>query len=300
LIERSGAYELGKRGRRAPHVGIALAFIHVVACLAFVPAFFSWSAFLVACALCYLTGAIGICLGYHRLLTHRSVAFWRPVEYAIATLGVLALQGGPVDWIATHRVHHAFSDTESDPHDSRRGFMWCHVGWLCGRNPARPSQTQMERFAPDIAADPYYRFLERTPLLWQIALGLVLFACGGWAWVVWGVFARLVVVYNVTWLVNSAAHLFGYRTYRTPGRDRSMNNWLVAGLAWGEGWHNNHHAFPFSARHGLRWWEFDATWWTIRALSFARIAHSVKLPTAEAMALHRLALAPEAAAESGS
>jgi stearoyl-CoA desaturase (delta-9 desaturase) len=263
--------------------GIALALIHLGAVAAAIPALFSWSGLAVAAVLYYLTGGIGICLGYHRLLTHRSMRLVRPLEYAVATLGVLAMQGGPIGWVATHRAHHAFSDTERDPHDSRRGFWWSHVAWLYRRNPARLSHADERRYAADLAADPYYRFLDRSAPWWQLGLAIVLFLAGGWSWVVWGVFARLVVTYHATWLVNSAAHLWGYRTFRAPGRDRSTNNWWVALLAWGEGWHNNHHAFPFSARHGLRWFELDVTWWTIAALALVRLAREVKVPTPAAL-----------------
>jgi fatty-acid desaturase len=158
------------------------------------------------------------------------------------------------------------------------------------RNPARLSGEGQRRFAPDLAADPYYRFLDATAFGWQVAVAAGLFACGGWSWVVWGVFVRLTATYNVTWLVNSAAHLSGFRTFRTPGKDRSTNNWWVAFLAWGEGWHNNHHAFPFSARHGLLWFEFDVTWWTIRLLKCIRLAHDVKVP--ESAILQRYLLRP--------
>jgi stearoyl-CoA desaturase (delta-9 desaturase) len=125
---------------------------------------------------------------------------------------------------------------------------------------------------------PFYRFLERTYLLWQVALALVLFAIGGLPFVIWGIFVRVVLTYHVTWLVNSAAHYSGYRTFFTG--DRSTNNWWVALLTWGEGWHNNHHAFPFSARHGLRRFEVDVTWYTIRVLAFLKVVGNVKVPTA--------------------
>jgi stearoyl-CoA desaturase (delta-9 desaturase) len=272
--------------------GVALAVIHLGAFAAFVPGTFSWSAVLVGFALYYLTGAIGICLCYHRLLTHRSMKLVWPLEYLASILGVLAMQGGPISWVATHRAHHAFSDTERDPHDSRRGFMWSHMEWLYRNNPARLSREEERRYASDLYADPFHRFLEVTGPLWQFALGVGLYAAGGWPWVVWGIFVRLVVTYHATWLVNSASHLWGYRTYRAPGMDQSTNNWFVAIVAWGEGWHNNHHAFPFSARHGLRWFEFDATWWAIKALSILRLAGDVKLPN-EATLQRRL-LAPSA------
>jgi stearoyl-CoA desaturase (delta-9 desaturase) len=270
---------------------LALLAIHLGACAAVFPVFFSWPALFVAFGLYYLTGAIGVCLGYHRLLTHRSMRVPRLVEYAIATVGALSMQGGPISWVATHRAHHAFSDTERDPHDSRRGFLWSHVQWLYRPNPAKLTRDAERRFAPDLAADPYYRFLDAAVPALQVALGIALFFAGGWSWVIWGIFVRLVVTYHATWLVNSAAHLFGYKTYRAPGSDQSTNNWWVALVAWGEGWHNNHHAFPFSARHGLRWFEFDITWLTIRLMAFVGIARDVKCPSPLALRRRLLAVA---------
>ena len=266
-------------GTRSIPTALALAAIHLGAGAALLPVFFSWTALLVAFALYYLTGGIGVCLGYHRLLTHRSLHVPRPLEYAIATAGALAMQGGPISWVATHRAHHAFSDTERDPHDSRRGFWWSHMEWLYRRNPARLTREAERRFAADLAADPYYGFLDAVAPALQLLLAIALFLAGGWPWVVWGIFVRLVVTYHATWLVNSAAHLVGYKTYRAPGSDQSTNNWWVALVAWGEGWHNNHHAFPFSARHGLRWFEFDLTWLTIKLLVILRIARDVKCPS---------------------
>ncbi|HTV74078.1 MAG TPA: fatty acid desaturase [Candidatus Acidoferrales bacterium] len=276
------ATERRRRGRLA---GIALGTIHLAALAAFVPRFFSWPAVAVCWVLVYVTGGIGICLGYHRLLTHRSLRVPKLLERAIVTCGALALQGGPITWIATHRAHHLYSDTDRDPHNARRGFFWSHVGWLFCYNPARLTRAQELRAARDIASDPYYRFLESYAILVQLALAAVLFACGGISWVIWGIFVRLVVTYHVTWLVNSSSHMTGYRRYRTD--DLSTNCWWVALLASGEGWHNNHHAFPFSARHGLRWYEFDATWVAIRVLALAGLATNVRTPSA-AM-LHRFA-----------
>lgn len=276
-------------GERSVVTGAALATIHLGACAAFVPALFSWSGLAVAFVLYYLTGGLGICLGYHRLLTHRSVRLAKPIEYVVATLGALAMQGGPIAWVATHRAHHKFSDTERDPHDSRRGFYWSHMAWLYARNPARLDRKDERRFCADLYAEPYYRFLETAAPWLQIALGLALFALGGWSWVIWGIFVRLVVTYHATWLVNSAAHLAGYRTYRAPGSDRSTNNWFVALLAWGEGWHNNHYAFPFSARHGLGRFEIDVTWSTIALLAAVGLARDVRIPSAALR--DRLALA---------
>jgi stearoyl-CoA desaturase (delta-9 desaturase) len=257
--------------------GIALGLIHLGALAAFLPMFFTWQALLVGFFLYYLTGGVGITLCYHRILTHRSLVVPKWVEYGTAILGTLALQGGPIDWVSTHRAHHAYSDTDRDPHNARRGFWWSHVAWLYEPNPARLTRAEELRFSPDLVKDPFYRVLDRIPLLLQIALGVVLFMLGGWPFVVWGIFVRLVVTYNVTWFVNSASHMFGYRTYAAG--DLSTNNWWVAMLAWGEGWHNNHHAFPFSARHGLKRWEIDMTWITIRQLELLGLAKSVKLPT---------------------
>lgn len=278
-------YALGKRD---PMVAVVLGAVHLGACAAVFPGLFTWSGVAVGVVLYYLTGAIGICLGYHRLLTHRSIRLPRVLEYAVTILGVLAMQGGPIAWVSTHRAHHAFSDTPRDPHDSRRGFLWCHVEWLYRRNPARLSRSDQARYAHDLASDPFYRFVDKTAFGWQVALAIVLVALGGWSWLVWGVCVRLVATYHVTWLVNSAAHLFGSREFRAPGRDRSTNNWFVAFLAWGEGWHNNHHAFPFSARHGLHWHQIDFTWITIDVLAKLHIAKDVKIPTPDMRARRSL------------
>ena len=277
-------------GRRTPAwvnlVGLAV--VHLGALCAFIPGTFHWSALIVLVVLYYSTGAWGICLGYHRVLTHRSLKLAKPLEYAAALLGVLALQGDPIDWVSTHRAHHAHTDKEGDPHDIHRGLLWSHMEWLYKPNDAMLSVEEQQRLAPDLANDPFYRFLEKSNLWWTIGLGVVLLAVGGWSWLVWGVFVRIVITYHITWLVNSAAHYSGYQSFRTG--DRSTNNWWVALLAWGEGWHNNHHAFPFSARHGLRWFEFDATWWTIKVLAWLKLARDIKLPTPQM--LQRLRVNP--------
>jgi stearoyl-CoA desaturase (delta-9 desaturase) len=259
--------------------GIALLAIHVGALLAFFPAFFSWSAIVVAIVITNLTGAFGITLCYHRMLTHRALRMVRPLEIATAILGALAFQGDPIDWVATHRIHHAHADRKGDPHSIRRGLMWAHVSWLFRTNENLPTDEQRKRYTPDLWNDPVYQALRYLYVPMQIALAVLLFALGGWSWVVWGIFARLVFTYHATWLVNSAAHAFGYRTYRTP--DRSVNSWFVALISWGEGWHNNHHAFPFSARHGLRWFEFDPTWWTIKLMAAMKLVDKVRVPTRE-------------------
>jgi fatty-acid desaturase len=266
----------------------ALIGIHVVALLALWPGFFSWSALAVAAGLAYITGAIGVTLGYHRTLTHRSLRLRWGLEYVVATLGTLAMQGAPIEWVATHRVHHAHSDHEGDPHTVRRGVTWAHVKWLLVKNRYVPSLQERARHCPDLVSDPYYRALSLASVPLQVALALVLLAIGGWPWVIWGIFVRLVFTYHTTWFVNSASHWSGYRTFKTD--DRSTNSWWVALVSFGEGWHNNHHAFPFSARHGLAWFELDVTWWHIKILQWLRLADCVRLPSQQMM--RRYALAP--------
>jgi fatty-acid desaturase len=261
--------------KRGTAVGLLV--LHLGALAALVPMFFSWWALAVAVGLYYLTGGIGVSLGFHRILTHRSLRCPRWLEYALAVCGTLAMQAGPISWVSTHRAHHAHTDRDGDPHDVHRGLTWAHLTWLYRENAARPEAAEQLRLTPDLSAIPFYRFLDRTYLFWQIALGGLLFAAGGWPFVVWGIFVRTVFTYHITWLVNSAAHHSGYRSYRTG--DESRNNWWVALLTWGEGWHNNHHAFPFSARHGLRWFEVDTTWLAIRMLAAVKLARDVRLPT---------------------
>ncbi len=253
--------------------------IHLCALAALLPALFTWKAVITMIVLCILTSAIGISLCFHRSLTHRGLRLIKPLEYITAFFGTLALQGGPITWVATHRQHHAATDAEGDPHGADRGFLWSHMAWLFAKNRNVPSADDRVRLARDLASDPFYRFLDKYDVPIQVALGVALYFFGGLPAVVWGVFVRLVLMYHSTWFVNSASHMFGYRSYKT--NDLSRNNWWVAILSWGEGWHNNHHAFQFSARHGLRWFEFDPVWWIIKALAWVRLAREIKVPTIE-------------------
>jgi stearoyl-CoA desaturase (delta-9 desaturase) len=269
-----------KREQRDYTIFVSLLIIHIGALGVFLPMFFSWSAVAVAAGLYMLTG-MGITLAYHRLLTHRSLTVPKYVEYVLTTIGVLALQGGPITWVAQHRAHHANTDRDGDPHDAHRGMPWAHIEWMFRKNKDRIPPDELARWVPDLIKDPFYRFLEKYNALCTVALGLILLAIGGWSWVIWGVFARLVFTYHCTWLVNSASHAVGYQTFDT--NDRSTNNWWVALLSFGEGWHNNHHAFPFSARHGLRWFEIDPTYMTIKVMTWLKLARNVKKPTREMM-----------------
>lgn len=247
---------------------VAILGLHVGALLA--PFFFSWSAVGVAVLLWWVSGGLGVCLGYHRLLTHRSFETPRLVEYALTAFGNLTWQGSPIRWVGTHRMHHRDSDTETDPHSPRHGFSWAHMLWCLIEDPLGRDPKAL---AQDMQRDPVHRFLDRYFWLPQVVLAVVLYLAGGWPWVIWGVCVRTVFTYHATWFVNSAAHTWGYRNFDTL--ENSHNTWWVALLSFGEGWHNNHHAYARSARHGMRWWEIDLTYWTIRAMEKLRLARRV-------------------------
>ncbi len=238
--------------------------------------YFSWSAVGVCLLIHGICGALGICVGYHRLLTHRSFKCPRAVEYALAILGSLSVEGGPIDWVAHHRQHHQYSDQHGDPHNARKGFWWSHVFWMFWTTSPQAWQEISKRYAPDLLRVPFYRVLGRTYGWLAVTLAALLYAIGGWPFLFWGMFVRLMLTYHTTWLVNSASHSFGYRNFANP--DLSTNCWCVALLAYGDGWHNNHHAFPTSARHGLKAWEFDPAYWFIRLLSAVGLAWDLHTP----------------------
>lgn len=249
--------------------------VHALALLA--PWFFSPSALGVMIFLHWLFGSIGICLGYHRLLSHRSFQVPKWLEYAIATIGAFALQGGPIFWVATHRLHHAYTeDIDKDPYSAQRGFWWSHMLWLFYPTKEFFNYSSYKKYAPDLDRDPYYRWLNRNFLLLQIPLGLLLYALGGWSFVIYGVFLRAVLLWHSTWLINSATHLWGYRNCEVD--DGSRNLWWAALLTYGEGWHNNHHAHPNVAPAGRHWWEIDMTWWAILTLKTLGLAKKVVMP----------------------
>lgn len=249
--------------------------VHAIAFCA--PWFFSWSALGVAIFLHWLFGSIGICLGYHRLLTHRSFQVPKYAEYAITLIGALALQGGPIFWVAGHRLHHLHTeDVEKDPYSARRGFWWSHMLWLFYPRKEFFEYEHYKQFAPDLVKDPFYRWLNKYFLLLQIPVGIVLYILGGWPFVIYGVFLRAVLLWHSTWLINSATHMAGYRTFES--NDNSGNLWWAAILTYGEGWHNNHHAYPNVAKAGWKWWEIDMTWWAIKFLQLLGLARKVILP----------------------
>jgi stearoyl-CoA desaturase (delta-9 desaturase) len=268
---------------------------HLLALLGCVPWLFSWSGLAWAVAGLYLFGTLGINIGYHRLLTHRGFRCPRWLEHGLSVLGACCWQGSPMSWVAVHRMHHQHSDEPADPHSPRASFFWSHMGWFLIYDPAIYNLSTYDRYARDLFQDRFYKQLERPQVWrnvqraqWAVFVGLGALV-GGLAtgsllgalqlaasWLVWGVFVRTVAVWHITWSVNSATHLWGYRTFDT--RDDSRNNWLVGLVSNGEGWHNNHHAQPRCAAHGLRWWELDVSYLTIRLLERIGLTWEVVKP----------------------
>jgi stearoyl-CoA desaturase (delta-9 desaturase) len=243
----------------------------------------------------YILTGVGITVGFHRLFTHRSFETTRVVQLVLAALGCMAFQGPLLKWVANHRRHHQHSDQPGDPHSPHtqgrgifgviRGAWHSHVGWLLLSDPP-----DLFRYVQDLRR---LRYLRVTSALWPLwaALGLIIpTALGGlltWTWtgaflgLIWGGLVRIFLVHHVTWSVNSICHIWGRQPHKNG--DESRNNFLFGIIAMGEGWHNNHHAFPTSARHGLRWWQIDISYWVIRTLAFCRLAWGVKLPTERAL-----------------
>ncbi len=278
---------------------VPIVLIHMLALVAVVPWLFSWTGVAVMVLGVHVFGQ-GINIGYHRLLTHRSFDAPRWVERGFVLLALCCLQDTPARWVANHRHHHKHSDTQPDPHSPLVNFLWSHVGWLALRNEGIHTLSSYQASVPDIIRDPFYRRLEKQPVLvfWAYAahalLYLVIGAAAGAALaaqgtdrgvaalqsglslLVWGVFVRTVVVWHITWSVNSLSHMFGYRNYETG--EESRNNWLVALLTVGEGWHNNHHHDPASASNQHRWWELDVSYCEIRLLERIGLARRVLPP----------------------
>lgn len=253
---------------------IAFAVFHILAIFAVI-FLWDWKAIAVAAVLYWVCIGWGIGMGYHRLHTHRSYKVPKWIDYLFAICGTMTLQGGPISWVGVHRVHHQLSDKEGDPHSPRDGGWWAHIIWMTVGEAMHNNTKVTSRYAPDLARDRFYVWLNNWHWIPVTLLGLILLALGGWAMAFWGVFVRVVAGWHATWLVNSATHMWGARRFAT--RDDSRNNWWVAILTFGEGWHNNHHAHPASARHGLAWWEFDLTWLQIRLLEKLGVAKNVRV-----------------------
>ncbi|XP_076902796.1 delta-9 acyl-lipid desaturase 1-like [Bidens hawaiensis] len=247
--------------------------IHVLA--AFAPFVFDWGAAMVALVLGLFTG-MGMSLGYHRLLTHRSFKIPKGLEYFFAYCGVLAGQKDPLSWVSTHKSHHKYADTDRDPHSPAEGFWFSHLGWFC-YNDYIVAKCGEYSNVPELKAQWFYMFLHETYFWHPTALGVLLYFYGGFPYLVWGLGVRATFVCHITFVIRSAGHIWGERPWNT--HDASTNNWWTGTFALGDGWHNNHHAFPNSARHGLEWWQLDLTWELIKFLQLVGLATDIKLPS---------------------
>jgi stearoyl-CoA desaturase (Delta-9 desaturase) len=252
---------------------VILVLIHIGALAAFF--FFTWKALIATVILYWVATGLGISMGYHRLHTHRSYKVPRWMEYFFAVCGTLTLEGGPIFWTAIHRIHHQRSDLPGDPHSPREGAWWAHVGWILVGETKHNNTMLLGKYAPDLAKDPFYVWLNNYHWVPNVALAVLLYAVGGLPFLLWAGFFRIVFGLHATWLVNSATHMWGGRRFAT--RDDSRNNWWVALISFGEGWHNNHHAHPTSARHGLAWYEFDPSWLQIKLLKRLGLAKSIQV-----------------------
>ena len=272
---RSQATAISKRIGLNWFTAFVLAVFHIGAVAALF--MFSWRNFAIAVVMYYIATGLGISMGYHRLHTHRSykVPLW--MEYFFAVCGTLTLEGGPIFWVATHRLHHQFSDQPGDPHSPRDGAFWSHVGWILFGETNHNNTKMMSRYAPDLAKHRFYLLLTDWHWVPVTVTGLAMWAIGGLPMMLWGTFVRVVFGLHATWLVNSATHMWGARRFAT--RDDSRNTWWVALISFGEGWHNNHHAHPTSARHGLVWYEFDPSWLLVKTLRYFGVARSVQVAT---------------------
>lgn len=244
----------------------------------------------------YIVTALGITVGFHRLFVHRSFETYTWLKFIWAILGSMAVQGPLFRWAARHRSHHQHADTPDDPHSPQhggegirgllKGFWHAHVGWFFA-----PDPPDLDRYIKDLTASRTLWVASKLFPLW-VALGIAIPTLlgglitqswsGAFTGFIWGGLVRIFLVHHVTWSVNSACHLWGVRPYKS--NDNSRNNVFFGILALGEGWHNTHHAFPASARHGLRWWEIDVSYWVIRSMNVLGLAWNLKLPTLEAQA----------------
>ncbi|MFA6043866.1 MAG: fatty acid desaturase [Phycisphaerales bacterium] len=269
--------------------------VHLLALAACLPWFFSWTGVVTCVVGIYVFGTLGINVCFHRLLTHRSFACPVWLERSLSLLGVCALQEGPARWVAIHRQHHQHSDEQPDPHSPLVAFFWGHIGWLLVTNSETDTMHLYHRYAQDLMKQRFYMNLERRlNWLWVYVAHAAVFAAAAllagfvvyrdWAAagrlaasvLVWGVLLRTVLVWHITWSVNSLSHLFGYQSHDTG--ENSRNNWLVALISNGEGWHNNHHADPRCAAHGHRWYELDVSYLSIVVLEKLGLAKRVMRP----------------------
>jgi fatty-acid desaturase len=236
---------------------------------------FTWKGLIAFAVLWFFAINVGIGMGYHRLLTHRGYRTPKWLEYFIAICGTLSLEGGPIAWVATHRIHHQLSDHPGDPHTPHDGGWWAHAGWIMSGASLHRQTILLSRYAPDLAKDRVHVLLSEYHYVPLTVVGLALLVWGGWSCLLWGIFLRVTLGLHATWFVNSATHMWGSRRFST--RDDSRNSWWVALLTGGEGWHNNHHAHPVSVRHGLTWYEFDPNYYGIWILEKLGLATHVNV-----------------------
>lgn len=258
---------------------------------------FSWSALFLALALWWIAGSWGIGMGYHRLLTHRGYKAPKWLEYFLTVCATLALEGGPIFWVATHRVHHQLTDKPGDPHSPRDGRWWSHMGWIILGKTLHQNTRELSPYVPDLRRDRFHVWISKWHWLPITVVGIAILVLGGWQMVLWGIFLRTTVGLHCTWLVNSATHIWGSQRFATG--DDSTNNLVIALLTFGEGWHNNHHAHPTSARHGLAWYEVDFNWMQIYLLRAVGLAWDVKVPRLGRGQAPASVAAPAPAAASG-
>ena len=241
---------------------------------------------------------MGVTIGFHRLATHGAFETYRPLRAIWMMMGALSVEGSPLVWCAVHRRHHQLSDKLGDPHSPNlhgsglwnaiRGFFYGHCGWLLTTYWSKPD---LERYVPDLLQDKFLVWVDRFYYLWVLAsfaipAGIGALITQSWQGALmgflWGGLVRVFLGHHITWSINSVCHVFGGRPYKSA--DLSTNNLLCAILGFGEGWHNNHHAFPTSARHGLTWWQVDVSWWTILLMQKLGLAWNVKIPSDQAKA----------------
>lgn len=257
---------------------IAMIIFHVMCLFAF---FINVNVEAIAVAIVkYVLTGFGITIGFHRLLTHKSFKTSRVFQFILAFFGSLAIQGGPMWWVAHHRHHHANTDTDDDIHSPKTKGLWqSHIGWM-----STPGAFKADlNTARDLYKFPEIKFLQKY-YVWLIILQpIFLFCLGEWLTnttglevLVWGFFISTVFTWHVTFFTNSICHKWGSRTYDT--NDDSTNNYLISLLNGGEGWHNNHHKYPNSACHGLEWWQFDLSWEVIKILRAFNVIYDVKTP----------------------
>ena len=277
--ERTPSQRSGDRTFKEPVIWSTTIFMilfHIAAVAALF--FFTWKAFAVAFVLWWVAGSLGIGMSYHRLLTHRGYKTTKWMEYFLTACGTLAMEGGPIAWVATHRVHHQNTDKEGDPHSPRDGGIWAHMGWILTGKAMHAKTDELLPYVPDLRKDKFHLWISEYHYVPTVILGIVLFAVGGLPFLLWGLFFRMVVGLHATWLVNSATHMWGSQRFLTG--DDSTNSFWVAILTFGEGWHNNHHAAPQAAKHGIAWYEIDTNWYGIATLRLLGLAWDIKLPKA--------------------